>query len=131
MIRRIATLALVLVAASPLCRASGGPCPGTPLICVGAGSQTLVVAVDLPPQALGILVAGPRAESGPTFGNGRWCIADPCQRLATVSANLDGTAIVRLDGRPNEHAGSMIQLVWRDRLSGMTGATSVTRLSGG
>jgi len=130
-IRRIAILALVLAATSPLSRASGGPCPGTPLICVGAGSQTLVVAVDLPPQALGILVAGPRVEPGPTFGSGRWCIADPCQRLATVSANLEGTAIMRLEGRPHEHAGSMIQLVWRDRLSGMTGSTGIARLSGG
>jgi len=130
-IRRIATLALVLAATSPLSQASGSPCPGTPLICIGSGSQTLVVAVDLPPQALCILVAGPRTESGPTFGSGRWCIADPCQRLATVSANPDGTAIARLDGRPHEHAGSMIQMVWRDRLSGMTGATGVVRLSGG
>jgi len=128
--RRIASLALILVAASPSSRATGGSCPGTPLACFGSGSQTLVVAVDLPPRALGLLVAGSRADVGPVFGCGRWCIADPRQRLGTVHADAEGTAVVRLEGRPHLHAGAVVQIVWRDQMSGMTGATGVARLPG-
>lgn len=123
-------LAFTFVVVSPDLGATGGPCPGTPLVCVGSGSQTLVVAVDLPPRALGVLVAGARGELGPAFGSGRWCVADPRLRLASTTANEDGTAVVRLEGRPGVHAGSVVQLLWRDRLSGMAGSTSSARLPG-
>lgn len=130
MSRRISFLALTLAAASPQLGASGGPCPGTPLVCVGSGAQTLVVAVGLPPRALGVLVAGSRSDLGPTFGSGRWCVADPRMRLASTCADDEGTAVVRLEGRPGVHAGAIVQLLWRDRLSGMTGSTNSTRLPG-
>lgn len=130
MTRRIVSLVLTLAAASSDAPANVGPCPGSPLVCVGSGSQTLVVAVDLPPRALGVLVVGTRGELGPTFGSGRWCIADPRLRLASTSADSEGTAVVRLEGRPGLHAGSLVQLVWRDRLSGMTGSTTAVRLPG-
>lgn len=130
MTRRIVFLALILVAASPSSRATGGSCPGTPLACFGSGSQTLVVAVDLPPRALGLLVTGTQAGIGPAFGTGRWCVADPRQRLGTINADAEGTAVVRLEGRPHLHAGAVVQIVWRDPLSGMTGTTSSARLPG-
>jgi hypothetical protein len=126
--RRIAILALTLAAAASTSLATSGPCPGTPLVCVGAGSQTLVVAVDLPPRALGVLVASSQLELGPLFGSGRWCVADPRLRLGTANADGDGTAVVRLEGRPHVYAGALVQVVWRDRFSGMTGTTGVTRL---
>jgi hypothetical protein len=128
--RRLSLLALTLAAATPRAGAAGGPCPGSPLVCVGSGSQTLVVAVDLPPRALGLLVAGSRPELGVPFGNGRWCVADPRRRLATTCADGDGTAVVRLDGRPGVHAGELVQLVWRDRLTGLRGATGAARIPG-
>ncbi|MBL8860889.1 MAG: hypothetical protein JNK02_02670 [Planctomycetes bacterium] len=111
--------------------ALGSACPGAPLACVASGSQTLVVAVGLPPHALGILVAGPGARPGSSFGSGRWCVTDPRVRLAATCADEDGTAVVRLAGRPHELAGSSLQVLWRDRLSGRTGASGVTRLPGG
>lgn len=128
MIRSSAALALTFVAAASVASATGGPCPGTPLVCVGSGSQTLVVAVELPPRALGVLVASHQLEVGPSFGQGRWCVASPRRRLATTSADENGTAVVRLDGRPCVHAGSVVQIVWRDRYTGMLGATSSVRL---
>lgn len=128
MIRRFAPLAFVLVAVPSTTRAGGGPCPGTPLVCVGSGSQTLVVAVDLPARAVGVLVAGSEFEIGPSFGNGRLCVADPRRRIATTMADDAGTAVVRLDGRPGVHAGSTIQMLWRDRYSGAMSATSSARL---
>lgn len=124
-----ALLALAVVA--PSLGATGSYCPGTPLACVGAGSQTFVVAVGLPPRALGVLVSSREARLGPVFGSGRWCVADPRIRLGTASADEDGTAVVRLEGRPLSLAGSMVQVLWRDRFSEMTGATSVAHLPGG
>ncbi|MCY2959773.1 MAG: hypothetical protein NTY35_06370 [Planctomycetota bacterium] len=129
--RRISIFALTLVVASPTLRAAGGSCPGTPLVCVGSGTQTLVVAVGLPPRALGVLVGGSQGELGPAFGSGRWCVADPRMRLASTCADSEGTAVVRLEGRPGIHAGTVVQLVWRDRLSGMTGSTGSARMPGG
>ena len=105
MSRRLSLLALTLVAMTPSSGATGGPCPGSPLVCVGSGSQTLLVAVDLPPRALGVVVVGSRPELGVAFGSGRWCVSDPRRRLATTCADGDGTAVVRLEGRPGPHAG--------------------------
>lgn len=122
--------AFCLTLACPTVHATGGHCPGTPLICVGTGSQTLVVAVDLPPRSLGVLVASSEIELGPVFGSGRWCVADPRVRLGTASADGDGTAVMRLDGRPHAYAGALVQVVWRDRFSGMTGTTGLARLPG-
>ena len=130
MARRIETLLFTFVAVAPSLRASGGACPGTPLVCVGSGSQTLVVAVDLPPRALGVLVGGTQSEAGPVFGSGRFCVADPRRRLGSTLADADGTAVVRLEGRPHPLAGDLVQLLWRDPQSGMTGTTGVARLPG-
>lgn len=130
MTRRFAFLTFTLSAVSLAARATGGSCPGSPLACFGSGSQTLVVAVDLPPRALGVLVASSHPEVGPVFGSGRWCVADPRHRLGTVSADDEGTAVLRLEGRPNQHAGAVVQVLWRDRLSGMTGTTGSARVPG-
>jgi hypothetical protein len=112
-------------------RALSSSCPGTPLVCVGSGAQTLVVAPGLPPHALVVVVAGERAEPSALFGSSaRWCLASPRQRVATGCADAEGTAVVRLEGRPPQGLAGAVQVVWRDRLSGALGATSVARWPG-
>jgi hypothetical protein len=127
-LRRIAFVTLLLAIGSRSVPARVPGCPGTPLACVGSGHQTLVVAIGLPPHALGILVGGPRAGIGPRFGSGRWCVATPHVRLASTCADADGTALVRLEGRPPVSACSEVQILWRDRLSAATGTTATVRL---
>ncbi len=120
-----------IATAAPLEPAYAGPCPGAPLACLGSGGAAIAVAIGVPAHSVGFLVGGTRVENGPVFGSGRLCVAEPLARLGSTRADGDGTAIVRIAGRPAELEDGWAQLLWRDVYTGQTGASAITRLCPG